>query len=48
MVSGGAITGFAVRGTYTVAVLRNLDGGPIEVAQRGDQAGDYAGLANAA
>ena len=48
MVGGGAITGFAVRGTYTVAVLRDLDRSPIEFPQRGDQAGNHAGLADIA
>ena len=48
MIVGGAVAGFAVERTDAVAVLRDLERGPVIFAQSRDQASDYAGLAYAA
>ena len=42
------IAGLAIGGADSVAILGNLHGGPIELGESGDQAGDNAGLAYAA
>src|ERR1035437_642536 len=48
VVVGGAVAEFAVGGTNAVSVLRDLDGRPVKLGERGNQAGDHAGLAYAA
>ena len=48
MIGGGTVAGFAVGGADAVSVLRDFEGGPVEGGQGGDQAGDDAGLADAA
>ena len=48
MVVGRAVTGFAVCGADAVSVLGNFESDPVEVGERGDQAGHNAGFADAA
>src|SRR5579864_3031134 len=48
MIVGGAVAGFAVRRAHAVSVLRDLDSGPVELAQSSDEASHDAGLAHAA
>jgi len=48
VVGGGTVAGLAVGGTDAVAVLGDFGGGPVEFGQSGNEAGDDAGLANAA
>src|ERR1700693_1673353 len=48
MVIGRAVTGLSVGRADAVAILRNFQGRPVVFRQSGDQACDYAGLADAA
>ena len=47
IVAGIAIAGLAIRRADAVAKLRDLQGGPVEFRQRGNQTGNYTGFAHA-
>jgi hypothetical protein len=48
MVGCGAGARTAILRADTVAVLRNLDCGPMKFRKRGNQSGNYTGFAHAA
>src|SRR5258708_24556937 len=48
MMGGGTVAGLAVGGTDAVSVLRDFESGPVKSGQGGDEAGNDAGLADAA
>src|SRR5258706_14263380 len=48
MIGGGTVAGFAIGGTDAVSVLRDFESGPVKGGQAGDEAGNDAGLADAA
>src|SRR5579872_93910 len=48
MVVGRAVARLSIGGADTVAVLRDLEGGPVELRQTSDQPGYDAGLTHAA
>src|SRR4029077_17508000 len=48
MITRCAVAGLAVGGADVVSVLRNFEGSPLKLAELGDQASNYTGLADAA
>jgi hypothetical protein len=46
VVSRIAIAGFAIGRADAVTKLRDLQGGPVELRQRGNQTGNHAGLSH--